>query len=415
MKKYWFFVRKYIVAKRSIHFITLITYLSIIGIIVGIAAMICVTSIFNGFRTTVQTMLVSYDPHIQIIPSKGVTFRTNQEITTAIATIEEIQSITETISGKIVATNGSNIQPIEIIGIDEKKFSTISGIPKAISMGVFTTEKTDGMHSLVIGIGLSDKLRVMVGVKYYKDTVNLLSASELQYAAATYSKPTPVKANVKGIFQTNTKEYDNGKAYTSLSSAREVLQLPEGEISSIDIRLKDYSNASVIASQLQSKLPFGFVVETWYSLHKDLYSVMQFERLVSFIILSVILLVAVFNIFVSQSLLVQEKKRDIMILQSMGASKSFIKKLFLVQGMLIGSIATVLGVALGLGLCYGQLHFQWITLEQGKFIIDALPISISWIDVISVTILTILLSFFVSLYPSQKASNLQMQEALRRD
>jgi lipoprotein-releasing system permease protein len=415
MKKYWFFVRKYIVAKRSIHFITLITYLSIIGIIVGIAAMICVTSIFNGFRTTVQTMLVSYDPHIQIIPTKGVTFRTNQEITTAIATIEEIQSITETISGKIVATNGSNIQPIEIIGIDEKKFSTISGIPKAISMGVFTTKKTDGMHSLVIGMGLSDKLRVMVGVKYYKDTVNLLSASELQYAAATYSKPTPVKANVKGIFQTNTKEYDNGKAYTSLESAREVLQLQEGEISSIDIRLKDYSNAMVVASQLQSKLPKGFVVETWYSLHKDLYSVMQFERLVSFIILSVILLVAVFNIFVSQSLLVQEKKRDIMILQSMGASKSFIKKLFLVQGMLIGSIATVLGVGLGLGLCYGQLYFGWITLEQGKFIIDALPISISWIDVISVTILTILLSFLVSLYPSNKASSLPLQEALRRD
>lgn len=415
MKKYWFFVRKYIVAKRSIHFITLITYLSIIGIIVGIAAMICVTSIFNGFRTTVQTMLVSYDPHIQIIPSKGVTFRTNQEISSAIATIEEIQSITETISGKIVATNGSNIQPIEIIGIDENKFSTISGIPKAISMGVFTTEKTEGMHSLVIGIGLSDKLRVMVGVKYYKDTVNLLSASELQYAAATYSKPTPLKANVKGIFQTNTKEYDNGKAYTSLESAREVLQLQEGEISSIDIRLKDYSNATVVASQLLSKLPKGFVVETWYSLHKDLYSVMQFERLVSFIILSVILLVAVFNIFVSQSLLVQEKKRDIMILQSMGASKSFIKKLFLVQGMLIGSIATVLGVGLGLGLCYGQIHFHWITLEQGKFIIDALPISISWIDVISVTILTMLLSFFVSLYPSQKASNLQLQEALRRD
>lgn len=415
MKKYWFFVRKYIVAKRSIHFITLITYLSIIGIIVGIAAMICVTSIFNGFRTTVQTMLVSYDPHIQILPSKGATFRISNELTTAIASIENIQSITETVSGKIVATNGSNIQPIEIIGIDEKKFSSISGIPNAISMGNFSIQKADGMHSLVIGMGLSDKLRVMAGVKYYQDTINLLSASELQYAAATYTKPSPMKAHVKGIFQTNTKEYDNGIAYTSLESAREVLQLPENEISSIDIRLKEYTNAQIIASQLQKKLPSGFTVETWYTLHKDLYSVMQFERLVSFIILSVILLVAVFNIFVSQSLLVQEKKRDIMILQSMGASKQFIKKLFLVQGMLIGSVATVIGVGVGLGLCYGQIHFQWITLEQGKFIINALPIAISWVDVVSVTILTIVLSFLVSLYPSKKAASLPLQEALRRD
>lgn len=415
MNTYWFFVRKYIVAKRSIHFITLITYLSIIGIIVGIAAMICVTSIFNGFRTTVQTMLVSYDPHIQIVPEKGTSFRNNKEIEAAIRSIPSVTSVTETVSGKIVATNGTNIQPIEIVGIDEKKFSSVSGIPKALSMGNFSTQKSDGMHSLVIGMGLSDKLRVMAGVKYYQDTINLLSASELQYAAATYTKPTPMKAHVKGIFQTNTKEYDNGIAYTSLESAREILQFPQGEISSIDIRLTDYTTAQDIAAKLQSTLPKGLNVDTWYSLHKDLYSVMQFERLVSFIILSVILLVAVFNIFVSQSLLVQEKKRDIMILQSMGASKSFIKKLFLVQGMLIGSIATVVGVGLGLGLCYGQIHFQWITLEQGKFIIDALPISISWVDVISVTILTILLSFLVSLYPSNKASSLPLQEALRRD
>lgn len=415
MKKYWFFVRKYVVAKRSIHFITLITYLSIVGIIVGIASMICVTSIFNGFRTTVQEMLISYDPHIQIIPEKGMTFHNSSELRSTIASLKDVRSVAEIVSGKIVATNGSNIQPIEIIGIDEKTFSQISGIPQAMSMGVFNIQKSEGMHSLVIGLGLSDKLRVMTGVKYAQDTVSLLSANELQYAAATFTKPNPMKANVRGIFQTNTKEYDNGKAYTSIESAREMLQLPEGEISSIDIRLNDYKQASETAAFLQTKLPKGFKIETWYTLHKDLYSVMQFERLVSFIILSVILLVAVFNIFVSQSLLVQEKKRDIMILQSLGATKQFIKKLFLVQGMLIGTVATVIGVGLGLGLCYGQIHFQWIQLEHGKFIIDALPITISWIDVISVTILTILLSFLVSLYPSQKASNLQLQEALRRD
>ncbi len=415
MNKYWFFVRRYVLAKRSIHFITIITYLSILGIVVGIAALICVTSIFNGFRTTVQTMLISYDPHIQIIPEKGMSFKNTKEIQTIVNTIEGVSSINETISGKIIATNGSLIQPIELIGIDEEKFQKVSALPSSISMGSFTTTKKNRIHSLVIGMGLSDKLRVMAGVKYFQDTVKLLSAGELQYAAATLSKPEPMLANVRGVFQTNTKEYDNGKAYTSLASAREILEVNVGEISSIDIRLYDYSNALDLAAVLTTKLPKGFKVETWYSLHKDLYSVMQFERLVSFIILSIILLVAVFNIFVSQSLLVQEKKRDIMILQSMGATKSFIRKLFLVQGITIGSVATVLGVLLGLGLCYGQIYFKWIQLEQGKFIIDSLPITISWNDVISVTILTVLLSFLVSLYPSYKASTLPLQEALRRD
>ncbi len=389
-------------SRRNVNFISIISGISLLGIAVGVASLICVMSIFNGFRDLLQSMLIGYDPHIRV--TAPATIR-DSSLLPLIRSQAEVKAASDVVQGRVVVIKGGNSQVFMLNGVKRDEIDGVSGVKDAMSFGKFEIRTIDNFYHVVIGTGVADKLRAMPG-----DTLTLLSPSEIESAAVGFYRPKGLTAIVAGVFQSNAKEYDQFYFYGSQELGRKLFS-PKNIL--IDIRLHDLQNVQATAQHLASILPKGVQVETWFDLHKELYGIMQFERLVSFSIISIIVLVAVFNILASLSMSVVQKQRDIALLKAIGATNRLIRNIFLAEGVIIGFIAVTAGVALGLGLCLGQQQYGWFGLDRSKYIISAIPVSVYSGDVLVVCGLALLLCFGATIYPAQRAATTLISRALR--
>jgi len=226
------------------------------------------------------------------------------------------------------------------------------------------------------------------------------------------SEPIVAPCTVAGIYDSNNKDYDAHYAFVSLETAQKLFQLGN-EISGIDVRVTAIEKAEKVKDALQAKLGASYHVSSWYDLHKDLYSVMQIERWTAYIILCMIVCVATFNVLGSLTMGVIEKRRDIGILKAIGATRRSILKIFMVEGILVGTIGTLLGSALGLLICYVQITYQVFPLDPTVYIIPAIPVEVRWTDFLVVSGASMLLSLLASLYPASRAARLTPVQAIR--
>ncbi|MFN8358972.1 MAG: ABC transporter permease [Candidatus Kapaibacterium sp.] len=388
--------------RRNVNFISIISGISLLGIAVGVASLICVMSIFNGFRDLLQSMLIGYDPHIRVTAPATLG---DSSLLSLIRAQSDVKAASDVVQGRVVVIKGANSQVFMLNGVKREEIDGVSGVKDALSFGKFEIRTIDNFYHVVIGTGVADKLRAMPG-----DTLTLLSPSEIESAAVGFYRPKGLTAIVAGVFQSNAKEYDQFYFYGSQELGRKLFS-PKNIF--IDIRLHDLQHVQSTAQKLTSLLPKGVQVETWFDLHKELYGIMQFERLVSFSIISIIVLVAVFNILASLSMSVVQKQRDIALLKAIGATNRLIRNIFLAEGVIIGLIAVSAGVALGLGLCLGQQQYGWFGLDRSKYIISAIPVSVYSSDVLIVCALALLLCFGATIYPAQRAATTLISRALR--
>lgn len=401
---------RYIFTTRSFHFITVVSTISIIGIVVGVAAIICVTSIFNGFREFAEQQLIGFDPHIRITANEGAWLNNTDSLSNKIKNIKGIEALSSGLQGRIIALKNKSMNVITLNAVKEDEINTVSGISKMMIIGKFDISQIDGIPGIVIGSGLADRLKVLTG-----DTISLVSPKMIEYSVRSFSQPVQVRTKVTGIFQTNSKEYDEYYAFTSYNAGVGLFKPPPGSSLTIDIKLKSLSKLDKVKTELGEILSKDVTINTWYDLHKELYNIMQFERYVSFIILSLIIIIAAFNVLASLSMTVVEKRADIGALKAMGATSKFIQKIYMLEGLIIGIISTSIGTILGLGLCIAQLKFGLFSLDTSKFIIDAIPVSIYASDVILVCLLSLLLSISAAIYPAKRASSTVITEALREE
>ncbi len=383
--------------------------ISFLGITVGVAALICVTSIFNGFRGVVESMLIGFDPHIRISAEKGAFLNNPDELLKNIKNMPEVTAASPVLQGRMIALQGNSPQVFTLNAMRQQDVNSVSGVASSIIIGNFNLGIGD-YPAIVLGAGLADRLRALPS-----DTITLVSPRMIESAITSLSKPAGIKVIVSGIFQANAREYDNTFGYTSAQLGRELLKASEHSATSIDIRLNSIENVEAVQKSLKATLPKNVTIETWYDLHKELYDVMQLERLASFVVLSLVIIVAVFNVLASLSMTVFEKRADIAMLKSMGASNNFIQRIYLFEGISIGVLGTIAGVALGLALCFGQQRFGWFQLDTSKYILSALPLSVHAADVIAVIIITLILSFLATIFPSRRAAQTQIAAALRRE
>jgi lipoprotein-releasing system permease protein len=436
-----FIARRYVFSKRTLNFITVITAISVGGITIGVAALIVILSVFNGFQSLVERFLVGFDPHVRISAtataqadgnSSGSQFLTNTDALTTLVVRACEPLAGRTVGGKpvhvvasavaggkiVVMKSGANatfMQACQLYGVDTASIGLVSGIKHAVVAGEFALgDRNDGCIPLVMGIGLADKLRITTG-----DTLTLLAPSAIEAAITQAAPPLMRKAVMVGLFQSNNKDYDATQAYTSLDNARLLLGLPANAALSIDLRCGDArlsNEAQRLIENALTNVPKAatYRVETWYDLHRDLYNVMRFERLAAFLILSIIILVAVFNIFASLSMTVAEKRPEIAVLKAMGASERLIVRIFFLQSVLIGLSGTVLGVGLGLGLCWGQMRYGWLALDTSRYLIPAIPVIVEWGDVALVASVAFLLALLAGLVPSRRAGAVRSAVSLLR-
>lgn len=400
-----FIAWRYLKSKRKMGFITIISLISIIGVMIGTAALIVVLSVFNGFNGLVTSLLVGFDPHIRIEKPKNGNISNLDSLERILSDIKEIKSFSPVISEKAMIITGQINRVIIINGVDEKKIGEVSGVKNKIINGKFEFDDNSEMKSIVLGLTLADRLGVIKG-----DTVFLASSSGMESSMLQFSNPKVMKLKIVGIFESNNKDYDNFYAYISLSAAKELFNT---DYSTIEVRLNDINNSLKVKKEIENVLPAGFTVLTWYDLHKDLYSIMKIERWVAYIILCLIIAVATFNILGSLTMTVIEKKRDIGVMISFGFTKKRIARIFMFQGLLVGVIGTFLGCMLGLFLCVLQIKYGLFPLDPNMYIISSLPVELRWTDFIYVSFASILICYLATIYPSRRAANLLPIDAIR--
>ncbi len=389
---------------RRLSFIGIITTLSVMGIVIGVAALICVMSIFNGFRDLARDLMVSFDPHVRVIAARGMSLPPSVN-TTSHPILARAIPITE--ARMAVMVDGAT-SVLTMRGVEDADARKLTGPANSVVVGTWMTNDFDHVPSVVVGAGLAETLECFLG-----DTLTLLSASQVEQALMSGIQPSGRRAIVRGIFQSNSsKEVDRSVAFTSAALVRSLTSLPGP--TALDLRLDSYEQAADVASTLRTSLGPSVTVLTWYDLHKSLYDVMDLERLGSFVVLTLIILVAVFNILVSLTLTVVEKRRDIAILKTMGATDGMIRNVYLLQGALIGMISVGVGTALGLGLCLGQQHYSWIAFDlDAGFLVSALPLRVQTLDVVVVACTGLILSSLAAIYPAHRAARSRVIDGIR--
>lgn len=394
-----FIAKRYLRAKHKLNLITIISFLSTAGIAIGVAALIIVLSVFNGFGSLVTSILISFDPHIRIgiIDENG--FSKIKELESTFQNINNIQTYYPFAEGKAVLLNKKSYEIINLKGVPNSLKNTNWGVSTKIISGSFDIESSKNFDKIILGLPLALRLSARIG-----DTIYVTSAYNIERTITTLSIPRTQKFIVTGLFETNNRDYDISYAFTSLNSAQKLFGL-RNNFTGFELRLYKINDAEKVKEQLQKIFPASiFSINTWYDLHKDLYSVMMVERWSAYILLCLIIAVATFNIFASLTMTVLEKKKDIGILRSFGVNKKSIVRIFMFEGILVGIIGTAFGTAIGLLICYLQIKYNFYPLDPTKYIINALPVKVQFSDLIAVGGMSMLLSFLASLYPAKRAA-----------
>jgi len=403
--------RRYLASRRQISLISAITGISVVGVALGVAALITVLSVMNGFYDVVRDLLVSLDPHVRIVSTNadGIEAAGVPALSEAALGLPHVTEASAYVEGRALLVHEGQREANRVVivrGVDPATFHRI--VP---ARGVFDLDS----QGAVIGLGLGERLGLMPRTEDRSgDQIALFSAAGIGRMLTRFFAPPPLERfEIRGHFMLEPT-YDNTHVFVGLSDAQRLFQMRE-TVSGIDLRLDDLDHATATRRVLQQVLdPDLYQVQTWYDLQKSLYDVMRLEKWGASIVLVLITIVAAFNIVGSLSMVVIEKRRDVGVLQAMGASRRDIGQIFLLEGVLIGGLGTGIGFVIGLGLALAQKYFELVPLFGAEsFVIDAYPVSIRFLDLIAIGVASFSLCMLAALYPAHRASRLMPARALQ--
>ncbi len=405
-----FIAKRYFRAKRKTGFISIITYVSIIGVMIGVAALDIVLSSFNGFESEVRTRLFNADAHIQLRKYYVDGIENYTQLMDSIKTIPHIIGATPVISREGVCRSRETNQPVVIRAVDPATVGSVNEVPRSIVSGTFNLgtviQEERELPGIILGRYLAESLMIF-------SPGDIVTLFIIPQEASIFSAPRVKQFVVTGISEVGFYEYDNVMAYISIESGQKLFDTPKS-VSWIEIKLKDYNLAGKVAPLIEKKVGgYPFVAKTWFELNKSLYSWMTIEKWGAFLILCLIIMVAAFNIVSSLIMIVMEKTREIGILKSMGATSRGVMRIFLFEGVIVGLLGTLLGSAIGFTVSYLQQTFGLLRLPPDVYLIDKLPMQMQPFDFGAIAIAAIILCLIASVYPAYKASKLEPVEAIR--
>jgi lipoprotein-releasing system permease protein len=399
--------RRYMSSKHRLRFVSVITSISIGGVIIGTAALVVVLSVMNGFEEEIRSRIIGTGSDIIVSHVTAQAIPNWHQLRNQIDSVEGVIATSPIIQSKCAIASKTETDGVVVMGVipgEEAKVSRITDymLTKSIS---FNTPDS-GAAGIWLGVNLADRLGAGLN-----DKIKLFSLKE---AASSISGIVPKAMNcqVAGIFETGMYEYDANMVYISLESAQSLFNLDD-KITSISVKTNDYNNADAIGKKIDAVIGYKYYSTSWKILNKNLFSWMTLEKWASFIILSLIIAVAAFNIISSLIMIVLEKRKEIGILMSLGMSNQRIKKIFIYQGITIGTFGGVVGCLIGFIICYIQYRFHIISLPSEYYFISALPVKMQILDFISVGLAAFILSFLATLYPAARAARMNPVEAIR--
>jgi lipoprotein-releasing system permease protein len=402
----WFVARRYLTARRRQAFISLISGVSILGVGVGVMALIIALALMTGVQSELQDRLVGSTAHVYV--SKfGIGF-TDVAAERERMMVPGVAAVAPAILGQALLEGSGRVsEPAMLKGVDPALETTVTDIQAAMQSGsleALVNRSPLEYDGIVLGSSLAQKLGVEVGDMIWAVTTTLTSNP-----MGLGPKQRPLR--VVGTFRYGVFQVDDTQAVVSLQTAQELLDR-EGP-DTLQLRLDDMHAATAVRDQLQTSLGPDYGVQDWIQLNGDLYAALWLEKVAISLTIGLIVMVAALNIVASLVLLVMEKTRDIAILRTMGAPSVLIRRIFMYQGLTIGLIGTGAGTILGLIVCWVFDRYQLIKLPGDVYQITYLPFRVEAFDVVVVVISAILVCFVATLYPSRQAGRIDPAEALR--
>ncbi|RMH62225.1 MAG: ABC transporter permease [Calditrichaeota bacterium] len=403
-----FIALRYLRAKRTTGFISIITYVSIAGIAIGVMALILTLSVENGFQKEVRTRLIGADAHLRLRKYFMDPIEDVDSVLAVIRAQPHVVAATPTIYQEAVIKSEAKQSPAAIKAIDLESADAVTEVKDKITFGAldFSPRIIDGREvpGIVLGRYLADDLRAL-------NIGDIVTVGYMPGKGGFFVQPRIMQFYVAGLVEFGYYEYDKILAYISLKDGQELFDIPGATW--VEARLEDYRQAGKVGDEITAQLGYPYTATTWFDMHKSLYSWMEIEKWLAFIILSLIIMVAAFNIVSSLVMLVMDKTREIGILKSMGATSRQIMRIFMFEGMYVGLIGTALGSLLGYGIAFIQIKFELFTLPADVYLINAFPVELKWLDFVYIASMALFLSTISSVYPAYKASRLEPVEAIR--
>ena len=397
-----YIAKRYLFSKKSHNAVNIISMVSMAGVCVATIAMICAMSVFDGFQGLVGGLLSQLDPEIKITATEGKTFNPLTREFDTIKNIEGIVVFTEILEDNVMLKYRGRQVPAALMGVSGN-FSQLTDIDSILIDGEF--KLLDEINNFgTIGMNLAMKVGIGAGFSYPLEVyaINRKEKVNLSNPASSFSTDY---VYITGVFQTSQEMYDAQKLIVPIEMTRELFDY-ESEVSSIELKIKDTRQISQIQSEIQNILGNKYKVQDRYQQQETTFKMMKIEKWFSFLCLTFICLIAAFNVVSSLSMLIVEKKDDIFILRNMGADNKLISRVFLLEGWMISIIGAFLGTILGVFLCLLQQKFGFIKLGSGGSlsIVDAYPVSVSFVDVCFVLTTVLVIGFFAALYPARYLS-----------
>jgi lipoprotein-releasing system permease protein len=389
-----YIAKRYLFAKKSRNAINVISAVSVAGVAVGTMALIIILSVFNGLETMVSKIFNTFDPDIKITTAEGKTFIADTSRLKLLATVDGLSCYSLTIEENALLKYGDRQYIATIKGVDDN-YAMVTNIDSAMWEGEFILTDDKGRSFAIPGMGVAVNLGMRINF------ITQLSIIVPRKNASTNLDPeNALKRQFvfpSGIFEVE-KEYDSKYVYLPIDFVRNLTETYEG-ITSIEIRFKEDADPKSVQKRVTEIFGKGFLVQNQYEQQELFYKVMRSERLAIFFILTLILIIASFNIIGSLTMLIIEKERDIEILKSLGADNNLIQKIFIFEGWLISIIGAIAGVFLGFVICWLQQTFGLVKLQSESLIMDAYPVVMKLKDFIIVPFTVLLIGYWAAWYP----------------
>ncbi len=412
---------RHLSARKSQKFISLNSWISMVGVGLGVMALIVVIAVMSGFSDDLRDKILGTNSHVVISNINQTTVENYNSVLEKVLNVAGVTAAAPFIINQVMLISGDRVSGVVVRGVDPEKEGTVSDLEKNMIVGSVldlkvnlpSLEDKKNRTGIILGKELSRKMGVVVG-----DVISMVSP---------VSRVTPVGLiprmklfKVVGVFESGMYEYDANLSFILLKSAQKFFSMKDA-VSGIEVRVVDIEQAGNIATAIQKKLGFPYHARDWMSMNKNLFSALKLEKVVMFIILILIIFVAAFNIISTLFMLVMEKAKEIAILKSMGASRKSIIKIYSYQGLIIGLVGTFFGCAAGfiivpnLNEIVGFIEFVFgiVAFPSDIYYLDRLPSKIQYMDSLLIIIFSIAICLVASLYPAWRASKLDPVDGLR--
>ena len=398
---YLSFAWRYFKAKKSANAINIIAWVTTGVIAFATCCQVLVLSVFNGFEDLVKSLYSSFYADLKIAPAKGKTFLLSAEQLQQIKQQPYIQAVSMIAEDKALLKNGDAQTVVHLKGVDEN-FNAVSGVPSKLISGNFKTGTIDS-PAIIVGSGIQNAAGINVNPEFATDNLTIILPKKGIESADPFSSLSEGNVSTTGVFAIQ-QDFDNNYAITNIDFIKRQMGFAANEFSAAEIKLIPGADIEAGKTVLQKILSGNYVVQSRYEQNTNLYSTMQIEKWAIYAVLTLILIIAAFNMVSALTMLVLEKKKDISILQSMGSSKITIQKIFLSEGLLLGIIGATAGILLAVGICLAQIKFQFIKLQGGSFLINYFPVKLIPADFLLVAGTAITIALIASWFPAYKAA-----------